>query len=1069
MLRRKLLIQIVSLGVGVTVSAALTVWTGLGATKVSEDLAQIAHLRSVATHFDLHLDEAGVALYRHVRNPNPDDHQALIETAGRDSKELQTLSEARPQLAEHGVADLQQLDLQRQAAVAEVLTIVQRRQDLLALLLDATDRTDAMMSDRALRDDARLSRDVLLSVAQLEGKLARLVRDLGLYWRTHDAAHLDGLKDLSAFVGRWEISTRRLALDPAARAWIAKLGESARQTLHAANGLADLAKAMSAVLARYERFDIEVDETLEQRLEPELAVRQAQAEARGARARYMFAGSFLLLLLLLPAAIGVLLTVRRRLDTGLTPLLRLAERVSSGDLTSPVDTTQVRDEFQSVAQSLLTMRDSLRGNMLSIERFHAVLDRLGSLRVSVGADGKIREVSRAALRTLGAHANQLEGAPLSALFADEIDVQTLVQLSKEGLLHGQVWDWRHASGGIVPVTLTALDLNDELLLLAQPMAPELAEESLGQSGDGLLLVDAAGTIAQANPAAVGFLDAHGAVLVGKPLAQVFEAAGCDQLMDPEILAYCVQYRHPIGLSLATTGPGKLHLRCTATRLPAQHGYAEKFALTLKDVSELHRSQEEVHQLAFTDTLTGLANRTRLLQFLDDGVGAARRREDKLALLFLDLDGFKEINDTLGHDQGDILLKEVGRRLLAQVRGVDLVARLGGDEFCVVLTGLEDEGAVAALAQRCLDALVQPVVLAGKTISPRGSFGIALYPAHAADPKALMKAADLAMYAAKRVGTQSFAMFDSRMSEELEQRLSLETALRQAIERRELELHYQPKVCLLTGRVVGVEALARWRRPGVGNVPPDTFIPAAQRLGLIDALGVQILERACAQAVAWAAQADLLHPQVAAGRGLPVAVNISPSHFESSGFIDGVARILADSGLAPELLEIEVTESVTRNPKRHAEICGALRKLGVQIAIDDFGTGYSSLSVLKHMDIDTLKLDRQFIHDMTSDASSAVLVGTIIGLAAGLGFAVVAEGVETLEQVQVLSGLGCGFAQGYYFSRPVPPEHIPALARTDFLVRHAATQVAPAQRPAWAEAQPSRHAAEPAEAEEGMPQ
>ncbi len=264
-----------------------------------------------------------------------------------------------------------------------------------------------------------------------------------------------------------------------------------------------------------------------------------------------------------------------------------------------------------------------------------------------------------------------------------------------------------------------------------------------------------------------------------------------------------------------------------------------------------------------------------------------------------------------------------------------------------------------------------------------------------------------------------------MAQAVERRIALEASLRGAIERGEFELHYQPKVSLVSGAMQGVEALVRWRRPGSGLVPPDEFIGVAERIGMIGALGNWVLETACRQAVAWQAQGL---------EGLDMAVNISPSHFEQPGFVDGVARVVRACGVEPGALEIEVTESITRNPKRHSAICHALQQIGVRVAIDDFGTGYSSLSVLKHMQIDTLKLDRQFIGDMTSDASSAVMIGTIIGLAAGLKFSVVAEGVETLEQVQVLSGLGCPMAQGYYFSRPVVAEQIPALARTNFLAR-----------------------------------
>ena len=434
---------------------------------------------------------------------------------------------------------------------------------------------------------------------------------------------------------------------------------------------------------------------------------------------------------------------------------------------------------------------------------------------------------------------------------------------------------------------------------------------------------------------------------------------------------------------------------------------------------------ELFALASHDALTGLANRARLHEFTNDTIKMSSRRGEKFALLLLDLDCFKDINDSLGHDQGDQLLRVVGRRLQGQVREVDLTARLGGDEFCLLLVDVEDIQRAAEIAQRCLDALNAPIYLNGTMTRPRASIGITLYPDDAETPAGLLKAADTAMYAAKRAGKHRYALYETDMTQKVEQQLALESALREAVERGEFELHYQPQIDLGNGRMSGVEALIRWRPPGRGMVPPDEFISVAERIGLIDAIGVWVLETACHQAVAWhqAGMTDLV-----------MAVNISPGHFGSPEFTDTVARVLLVTGISPASLEIEVTESVTRDSLRHAAISDSLRRLGVRVAIDDFGTGYSSLGVLKKMPIDTLKLDRAFIRDMLDDAESAVIIGTLLGMAKGLNLTTVAEGVETLEQVQVLIGLGCPLAQGYYFSRPVTADLIPALAQTDFFMR-----------------------------------
>lgn len=458
------------------------------------------------------------------------------------------------------------------------------------------------------------------------------------------------------------------------------------------------------------------------------------------------------------------------------------------------------------------------------------------------------------------------------------------------------------------------------------------------------------------------------------------------------------------------------------------GQLQQSLTELRDSSERQgqRIDERTRELivqASHDALTGLANRARLQEFMNDAIKVASRRGEKLALLLLDLDGFKDINDSLGHDQGDRLLREIAERLQGQAREGDLTARIGGDEFCLLLAG--DAGIFRAteIAQRCLSALNAPIQLNGTTTHPRASIGIALYPDDAETPADLLKVADTAMYAAKGAGKHRYVFYETDMTEKAERQLELESALREAVEWGEFELHYQPQIELGKGRMSGVEALIRWRRPEHGLIPPDEFIPVAERIGLIDTIGVWVLETACRQAVAW---------QKEGVGAFVMAVNISPGHFGSAGFVDTVARTLHETGVAPACLEIEVTESVTRDSLRHASVSEALRLLGVRVAIDDFGTGYSSLAVLKKMPIDTLKLDRAFICDMLEDSGSSVLIGTLIGMARSLGLSTVAEGVETLEQVQVLTGLGCPFAQGYYFSRPVTANLIPSLARKNFL-------------------------------------
>ncbi len=440
-----------------------------------------------------------------------------------------------------------------------------------------------------------------------------------------------------------------------------------------------------------------------------------------------------------------------------------------------------------------------------------------------------------------------------------------------------------------------------------------------------------------------------------------------------------------------------------------------------------RTRELIY-LANHDALTGLVNRAGFGQSLADALKVANRRGEALAVLLLDLDGFKSVNDTLGHEQGDHLLHEVAQRLRAHCREVDVVARLGGDEFCILLNAVGGIHGAAEVAERCLTALLAPVELLGRSVTPRASIGIAMYPDDARDAVGLLRAADTAMYAAKQAGKHRYQFYDPRMTRDVEEQMALEAELRAAVEHGAFELRYQPKVALASGRLIGVEALIRWPRRGHGLVAPDSFIPTVERMGLIEPLGDWVLRTACAQACAWQRA------------GLPpfdIAVNISPTHFGAPGFAGSVEHVLSASGLDPRWLEIELTESVMRNSPLLGDACRRLRALGVRIAIDDFGAGFSSLTALKHTSIDTLKIDRQFVQGLLDDPEAPLLLGTVLGMAAGLQLTTVAEGVETLHEVQVLQALGCPAAQGYYFSPPVPAESIPALARAAFFVRAAA--------------------------------
>jgi diguanylate cyclase (GGDEF)-like protein len=445
--------------------------------------------------------------------------------------------------------------------------------------------------------------------------------------------------------------------------------------------------------------------------------------------------------------------------------------------------------------------------------------------------------------------------------------------------------------------------------------------------------------------------------------------------------------------------------------------------TVQDITQQRAAERRIRQLAYSDKLTGLASRAYFYKHLEDVIKAAERRKERFALLFIDLDGFKDVNDSLGHDIGDELLKVIADRLQDVIRDTDFVARLSGDEFCIVVDNVNDQYAAADVATRCLQDLNQPVLLDGQELRPRCSIGIAHFPDDGDELNTLIKAADTAMYAAKESGKHRYAFYQPDLTSAAELRLRMEHDLRLAIERDELELHYQPQIDLQTGHMCGVEALIRWHHPELGLISPLDFITIAERIGLIKQIGNWVLDSACSQAAEWHKTLD---------NEFSISVNISPLHFSDGSLVNSVASILHKTGLKPELLELEITETVVQTSEGdNFAIFDELRNMGVKISIDDFGTGYSTLASLKALPVDSLKIDRIFITDILDDKNASILLGTIVGVAHALGYSVVAEGVELVEQVSVLRGIGCDIIQGYYFSKPVEASYIPQLARNDF--------------------------------------
>jgi diguanylate cyclase (GGDEF)-like protein len=437
-----------------------------------------------------------------------------------------------------------------------------------------------------------------------------------------------------------------------------------------------------------------------------------------------------------------------------------------------------------------------------------------------------------------------------------------------------------------------------------------------------------------------------------------------------------------------------------------------------EMVERRRADQRVLHMSHHDALTGLPNRTLLADRVGQAVARGHRSGGKAALLFLDLDRFKIVNDSLGHATGDLLLQAVAARLSGCLRDEDTAARLGGDEFIVSLPDIGDAAEAAAVASRILAELARPVTIAGQTLHAECSIGIALFPDDGDNPETLIRNADTAMYHAKESGRGNFQFFNTQMTERVSRRLSTETSLRRGIERGEFRLFYQPLIDAATGCVVGAEALLRWPQADARIVSPAEFIPVAEDTGLIVPLGEWVLRAACAQAKAW----QVRQP------GLRMAVNLSARQFQQRNLVEMVARVLAETGLAPELLELELTEGMLmHNVEEAVRTMGQLHAMGLRLAIDDFGTGYSSLSYLKRFPIHTLKIDRSFVRDISTDADDAAIVTAIVAMARSLDLEVTAEGVETAQQASFLRTLRCNLVQGFHFGRPVPAEDFPLAA------------------------------------------
>jgi diguanylate cyclase (GGDEF)-like protein/PAS domain S-box-containing protein len=544
---------------------------------------------------------------------------------------------------------------------------------------------------------------------------------------------------------------------------------------------------------------------------------------------------------------------------------------------------------------------------------------------------------------------------------------------------------------------------------------ERAVVTLNSIGDAVLCTDISGNITYLNLVAETMTGWPREEATGKPLAEVFRIIdGSTRKTAQDPMEMAVAQNRTVGLTvncvLIRRDGFESAIEDSAAPIHDRAGRVIGAVIVFHDVTAARSMSVQMTHSAQHDIVTNLPNRLLLNDRITQSIALARRQDRPTAVIFLDLDHFKYINDSLGHAQGDKLLQSVSKRLLASVRGSDTVSRQGGDEFVVLLSEITYPEDAATIAKKILLSLSAPHSIEGQGVHINGSIGISVYPDDGEDAETLIKNADTAMYHAKESGRNNFQFFKAEMNLKSVERQSLEGSLRHAVERKEFLLHYQPKVSLDTGEITGVEALIRWRQPLRGLLAPSQFVPIAEDCGLMIQIGRWVLREACRQARAW---------QDAGLPPLPIAVNVSAVEFRSKGFVEDIRTILSETGLEARYLELELTEGVLMNDVENtAAVLQELKMLGVHIAVDDFGTGYSSLNFLRQYPIDVLKIDQSFVQQINSDPNDSTLVSAIISMGKSLKHRVVAEGIETHEQRAYLQAQQYAEGQGYLFSRPL---------------------------------------------------
>jgi diguanylate cyclase (GGDEF)-like protein/PAS domain S-box-containing protein len=607
-----------------------------------------------------------------------------------------------------------------------------------------------------------------------------------------------------------------------------------------------------------------------------------------------------------------------------------------------------------------------------------------------------------------------------------VGVYQLVQLTANVTAGGSLWVTVHKSDWLwlVESILTCLAVVFVIRIIADLKRVErrLAEQEqqykslFDNNSDAIYTLDLKGNIISSNPVCEELLG-YGAAELAASSTYAFQTMMSPEDFDRTHLHFRkakAGHAQEYDITVTNKAGAQLDLHVTNVPIEVNGGIVGVYGIA-KDITEQKVAEERIRHLAYYDMLTDLPNRAMFEELIQEKLEQAREHQHLLAVLLLDVDGFKYINDTFGHSLGDLLLKTVAYRMTNSLNQDTIVSRSGGDEFVFLLPKLHDAQDAVKLAQTILDMMSKPFLLKGNELFLTASIGISIYPNDGTDFTELMQHADTAMYRAKDLGRNNYQLYTSGMNAHILPRLSLEKDLRNALDNNELLVYYQPQVSANTGVVTGLEALIRWKNPRLGMISPGEFIPLAEDTGLIVPIGEWVLYTACRQNKVWQ---EMGFPP------MRVAVNLSMRQFQRDDFVETVARVLEETGLEPKYLDLEITESITmHNVERTVKMLHDLKNLGVQISLDDFGTGYSSLSYLKHFPLHMLKIDQSFVRDITTDSDDAAICTSIIALAHSLQLNVIAEGVEEEAQLAYLLKQGCVEMQGYLFSPPRPAGEI----------------------------------------------